>query len=264
VIDPDSDLYRIESAAANLAAEYLAALARTRPERNATLLEIDGAVALFAGSDSPLTKCTGIGLDDGFGADAVDAIERFYHQHGSNAAFEISPLAPATLEELLAGRGYGIEYRLMVMTRSLDGIDEEAAGDIEIIGGDADGDTWARTIAAGFSGLSPELLLEIFQTNAAIASVTRWLARVDGEIAGGGTLSIHEGVAHLFGTSVLPEFRRRGVQRALLGARLRFARESGCDIATVVASPQSDSERNLVRNGFEAGWERRVWGAGCG
>lgn len=253
-----SALFRIEAANATFAAEYAAALAITRPHRNPAALEVAGAVAVFAGADSPLSKCVGIRLGAGFDERSLDTIESFYRSHDAAPALELSPLSPDLLDALLAERGYVEEYRLMVMTRDLAGqVSGAIVSDIEIFD-NPDPTLWAETVAAGFSGLSPELLLEIFTTDAAVPSVTRWLATVDGTTAGGGTMSIHDGVAHLFGTSVLPEYRRRGVQGELLRTRLGFARGAGCDLGTVVASPGSDSERNISRFGFEQGWVRRV------
>jgi GNAT superfamily N-acetyltransferase len=252
-----SPLLRIESAAVALSREYAAALATTDPSRYAAVLEIDGAAAIFAGSDSPLSKTVGVG--GAFGERSVDAVERFYRERGAAPAIELSPLAPSDLSEQLTGRGYDEEYSLLVMRHAVVEAPEPSGDQSVEIVGDADPKLWAATVASGFSGLSHELLLEIFTANAIIPSVTRWLAMIDDEPIGGATMSIHNGVAHLFGTSVLPEFRRRGVQRALLAARLDFARRNGCDIATVVASPGSDSERNLKRAGFVEGWMRRVY-----
>jgi GNAT superfamily N-acetyltransferase len=82
------------------------------------------------------------------------------------------------------------------------------------------------------------------------AGVECYLARVEGKVAGGATLAIRDGVAGLFGASTLPAFRKRGVQTALLHARLERAAEAGCDLAVCLAQPGSSSERNIVRRRF--------------
>ena len=58
-------------------------------------------------------------------------------------------------------------------------------------------------------------------------------------------------IATLGGMSTLPGERRRGVEAALIVHRLRKAAELGCEIATSSTEPDSNSERNLVRLGFE-------------
>ena len=83
-----------------------------------------------------------------------------------------------------------------------------------------------------------------------------YLARVDGELAGGATMAIRNGVAGLFGASTLPAFRTRGVQTALLHKRLARAAEAGCDLAVSLALPGSASQRNIVRQGFSVLYTR--------
>ena len=69
-------------------------------------------------------------------------------------------------------------------------------------------------------------------------------------------MSIHNGVASLGGTGTLPEFRNRGVQKALLHARLALAAGSACDLAMVAAQPGSGSQRNIERQGFRVVYTR--------
>ena len=89
------------------------------------------------------------------------------------------------------------------------------------------------------------------------------MAEIDEVAAGGGMMSIHNGVASLGGAGTLPEFRNRGVQRALILARVAFAAESGCDLAMVATQPGSGSQRNVERQGFRVVYTRmkfvRCW-----
>jgi GNAT superfamily N-acetyltransferase len=79
----------------------------------------------------------------------------------------------------------------------------------------------------------------------------RYIALRNGVIAGGARLSIAEGVAQLAGATTAPAHRRRGVQTALLSARLADAAAAGCDIATVTTLPGSKSQQNVQRQGFD-------------
>jgi GNAT superfamily N-acetyltransferase len=83
-----------------------------------------------------------------------------------------------------------------------------------------------------------------------------YLAYVDGRLAGGATVAIRGRIAGLFGASTLPDFRRQGVQTALLIARLRRAAEEGCDLAVSLAAPGSVSQRNIIRHGFRVLYTR--------
>jgi GNAT superfamily N-acetyltransferase len=84
------------------------------------------------------------------------------------------------------------------------------------------------------------------------------VARRDGAAAGGGSLRIVDGLAQLAGASTLPPHRRRGVQSALMRARLVEAAHAGCDLAVVTTEPASKSQENVQRAGFALLYVRAV------
>ena len=92
----------------------------------------------------------------------------------------------------------------------------------------------------------------------ALPGVVRLMARQQTEVAGGGSLYLHDGVALLCGAGTLPAHRRRGVQAALLQARMAHAREMGCDLAVVTTQPGSKSQANVQRVGFELIYSRAI------
>ena len=83
-----------------------------------------------------------------------------------------------------------------------------------------------------------------------------YFASVGGKIAGGATLALRGRIAGLFGASTLSQFRNRGVQTALLHARLQRAAEQGCELAMSIALPGSASQRNITRRGFRTLYTR--------
>ena len=93
---------------------------------------------------------------------------------------------------------------------------------------------------------------------AAVPGLVRYLARRDGIPAGGASLRLAEGVAQLCGAATLPEHRRRGVQTALLAARLEAAGREGGEVAVVTTQPGSKSQENAQRHGFEPLYTRAV------
>ena len=62
----------------------------------------------------------------------------------------------------------------------------------------------------------------------------------------------------LFGASVRPAFRRRGIQQALIAARLDRARSLGAELASVTSHPGIPTERNAARFGFQLAYVRAV------
>ncbi len=77
-----------------------------------------------------------------------------------------------------------------------------------------------------------------------------FLAELDGRPVGAGLL-VQVGSAGLVRAgAVHPDARRRGIQRALIGARLALAARLGCTVVVAHAEPELTSSRNLVALGF--------------
>jgi hypothetical protein len=65
-------------------------------------------------------------------------------------------------------------------------------------------------------------------------------------------------VAQLTGAATLPAERRRGVQSALLRARLARAAAAGAEIAVITTRPGSKSQENAMKSGFALLYVRAV------
>ena len=126
---------------------------------------------------------------------------------------------------------------------------------------------WVDVVVTGFASPDsqgvpshesfPRDLIEYVMADMASADgFSRYLARRDGAPAGGASLRLFDGVAHLCGAATLPEHRRRGVQGALLAARLEVA--AGCDVAVVITQPGSKSQENVQRQGFSQLYTRTI------
>jgi GNAT superfamily N-acetyltransferase len=225
------------------------------------ILPIAGGVAVFAGIGSPVTQAVGLGLNGPVSEAEVDRLEDFFRSRGSAAILEMCPLADAAFVELLGKRGYRIAEFSNVTVRELNAADvfpALAAGVVVRPAEASETKLWARIVAEGFAEhfpITPELLATM-EEFAGGAGTTCYLAWVDGNLAGGGIVTIRGGVAGLVGASTLPQFRRRGLQTALLAARLAHAQAAGCDIAMGISQPASASQRNLERFGFRVVYTR--------
>lgn len=263
---------RIELAEAQAAVDCAQTLARMRPDSGATFEKIAGGFAVYCGADSPTTQAVGLGLSGPVSKEEFARLEEFYRDRKEPVRVETCPLADASLIEHFGRGGYRVTEFSNVMARSLGGDAAQSAEDaplptgviIERAGAN-DLDLWTRTVSQGFSesyAVTQELL-EAMKMFALGPDVECYLARVDGEIAGGGTLARHDGVAGLFGASTLPAFRNRGVQTALLSTRLRRASELGCDMAVSLAQAGSASQRNIMRQNFSVLYTRvkfeKIW-----
>jgi GNAT superfamily N-acetyltransferase len=124
--------------------------------------------------------------------------------------------------------------------------------------GPAELDLWTLTVAQGFAENYPvtQEILNVMKMFSMGKNAECYLARIDGRVAGGATLAVRGRIAGLFGASTLPEFRKRGVQTALLQVRLKRALEVGCELAVSLAQPGSASHRNMTRQGFQSLYTR--------
>ena len=83
------------------------------------------------------------------------------------------------------------------------------------------------------------------------------LAELDGEPVGAASVHVSGKAGWLRGASVIPRARGRGIQRALISARVQLAIERGCDIVGAWAEPEGPSAHNLKRMGMRVIGTRR-------
>lgn len=112
---------------------------------------------------------------------------------------------------------------------------------------------WAHIVSLGFEH---ESAAAEFERYAKTESIYPYAARIDGEIAAGGTIAIHGDICDLGVTSTLPEYRGKGLQKYLLQARLAFANKQGATLATVTTEPGSISDLNIQKMGFYCAYTR--------
>ena len=83
-----------------------AANARGCSPRGASVLEVAGGCAIFAGADSPLTQAVGIGLNGAVTEAQIGALETFFRSRGARPTIDLCPLADPGLLQALGERGY--------------------------------------------------------------------------------------------------------------------------------------------------------------
>lgn len=254
---------RLETTDALAGVEFARAWARLNSYTGDVFIPVAGGHAGFGGVDSPLTQAFGLGLNGPVTEADMSAMEEFYGGLGSAINIETCPLADPSLLKLLNERGYRpIEYS-NVFVRELTGGDSrawpDATSNVRVRRpAEDEAESYSLVVVKSFfeDAEVPPGLLSVFLSCYYAERAFFFLAEVDGVPAGGGMMSIHQGVASLGGAGTLPEFRNRGLQKALLLARLAQAAQSGCDIAMVATSPGSGSQRNVERLGFRVVYTR--------
>jgi GNAT superfamily N-acetyltransferase len=111
------------------------------------------------------------------------------------------------------------------------------------------------SVAGYRDGGRAEILLDTIARIAVLrADTSLYVATIDGKVAGSVAMALMKisggKVAYFYTDSTLPEQHGRGVQAALLKARLKDARKAGYDLASFDTRPENRSCRNIERAGF--------------
>lgn len=235
--------------------------------------DVAGASGLYSAPGSPLNKVLGLGLHGAVGDDALDALTAFYAERHEPTQVELCPLAALDLPDRLVRRGFalvGFENELGARLPAAGRAAVPHAAALTVTRADAD-PRWARLVAEGFAaaeahvGGGPEAgpgpaVDDLAGMMAAFVhpDIARFLACVDGALAGGGASWERDGVLGIFGTATVPAFRRRGVHTALTVAALESASPQA-DLAIATTAPGSTSQRTFERLGFRVLYTRAVF-----
>lgn len=257
---------KLERTEARANVAFVETRAKISPESGAEWIEVAGTYAMFDGIESPLTQTFGLGVYEEISAKELDQLEAFFKKHNAPVFHEVSPMADMSLMALLNERGYQPIELTSVMFQSLE---TENKLNLPInpniktrIIEKGEEKLWAQISADGWAteaeGLA-DFMFNFGQISASCDGGFPFLAELDDKPISAGMLFIYDEVAILAGASTVPEGRRQGAQNALLDARLKFAREKGCTIATMGALPGSQSQRNAEKNGFRIAYTRTKW-----
>jgi GNAT superfamily N-acetyltransferase len=261
----------IERAECRLLHDSAAAIRTRRPNSDLYIQPLAGGLAAFTGPGSPLNKVAGLGFGGPIDAAQLANIERVFHERGARVQIELSNLADPAIGAFLTRRGYQlIGYENVLGQRLPAAQIASAAAGITVRTAGSDAFTqWLDVVVAGFATPDTQgipsheeydqtVIRSIVADMAAAPGFVHYLAYRDGEVAGGASMCIGEGLAQLCGAATLPEHRRRGVQTAVLAMRLADAAQRGCDLAVVTTLPGSKSHQNAQRHGFEVLYTRAV------
>jgi GNAT superfamily N-acetyltransferase len=229
---------------------------------------VGSGAASFVRPHSPLNKVIGVGLDAAIDERTLAIVEVEMRARHEPVRVELATLAIPASGELLTGRGYRLLGFENVLVRSL----EQAATRLPHVHVERvtpeNAERW-RAIAIEASACSDEsgvpvddfsrdTLADAIDDMLAAPGIDRYLAFIDDNVAGAASMLVHDAIAQLGGSATLSAFRRRGIQAALIDARLDDARARGADLATVTTAPGSISQANVMKRGFVLGYARAI------
>ncbi|HZU23132.1 MAG TPA: GNAT family N-acetyltransferase [Terriglobales bacterium] len=238
---------------------YAEALRRSRPDVRVEIEEIGGGHMVFTGPNSPIGRAIGLGLRREVVLQDIERVERFYFQRGADAQIDVVPAADESLFEIMRERPYRlVELNNVVVLElgpdlrlktEVEGIEirraqpSEARQCADVLGRCFHGTPpdFADTVAAMFQGEAISFLALARNTPVAVAT---------------GLVIKEEKLMALFGAGTLPLYRGRGIQTALLSARIQAAKLAGCDLAITVTRGGTTSQRNAERLGFRVAYSK--------
>ena len=267
---------RIDRAEGRLCAGIADVVAAQSPELRSVVTPVGGGVAVFVGPGSPTNKMIGVGFEGPPDERELDRVERAFADRGAPLQAEVSTLADPTWHACLVRRGYeprGFENVLghpLVVLAANPSLERALPESHSIARATADdltslADVMVEAFGApdvggvGGDAIPPgDELRRWFTVTMTVPGFEGIVVRVGGIIAAGGFLRFDGDVAQFCGAATLPDFRRRGLQSALLRWRLAHARDAGCHVAVVTTQPASKSQENAQRAGFHLLYAREL------
>ena len=228
------------------------------PLGSGLLVHADADVLMF-------NRVLGLGLaSPATERDLDEASARFTQTGARRFMVQVAPNAgPPELMSWLEARGFYRHNHWIRLARDLAGDDAEASTDLLIA-------PIGREHAAEVGRMGAEAFgypAELAAFTSCLVDRTDWtfFGAFDGETLAGVSAVHIQGAAAWFGfAATKKELRGRGVQSALIAARLEAARRAGCRwacVETAADTPEkpNPSTHNLRRLGFTDAYERPNW-----
>jgi GNAT superfamily N-acetyltransferase len=223
-------------------------------------LRIDeDAVALMARLPS---FCRVVGLRPGHGHQ-IEPLARWYAEHNVKPTFELVPgQYDKNLGRELTRLGfYQSSFHASLICKPSTDLYVNNESAIELVASANALEDYLNAYVAGWD--IPEKDHAQFKSNVRPwleqAGWSLYLTRVNGQPAAAATLYVRDGVGYLADSATDPQFRRRGLQSALLRRRICDASRDGADIVFSGAEPFSTSHRNMERAGMRLQFIGAKW-----
>jgi len=235
---------------------------KNKPSVGAAVETIAGGHMIFAGLGSPIGRAVGMGFAAPVTADDMDRLEHFYFSRGAPAQTDYCPLSDPSLLDLTKQRGYGIYELNNVLVRKLDPAEKfpSPTGFTIRAGKLEEALAFSSILRRCFfpNGGEPESFDHMLSPMFAFPGSLTFVAEIDGQLvatAAGLVIPEHK-IVGLYGAGTLNEYRRRGLQTAMLQRRMQVAAEAGCEFAVIVTLGGTTSQRNAERMGFHVAYSK--------
>ncbi len=188
----------------------------------------------------------------------------WFTQRGVAPHVRISPLTrPAELAPTLKQRGFVCTETETQMVLAGEDTEPPANSNGRITISQLENheiDRWVEIQHRGFGMGTPSVdTMELAYATVDFGGIRPHLARLDGKPVGAGKVIAWQGVCGIYGVTVLPEARGRGVGTALVRQMIRDARARGNGPICLQAETGADTQRWYERLGFRVVYDRTGW-----
>ncbi len=247
---------RVECAIATERSVFAEGMSARWPATKARWVPVAGGRAVFTGAGLFSNRALGMGIGCAVRERDLERVEAFYDECGLPPSVEIAATVERPFIDLLVRRGYRMVRFHNIFAQTLPASTEPCitgGAEIREVTDPAASEAWSSVLLDGFGYTDDADRDRVSRWNEMLASLPRlsaFVASVEGRPVGAASVLLVGDTAVLGGATTLPAFRRRGVQQALIRARLALAAHAGCSVAVVTADPGSTSGRNAERTGF--------------
>jgi GNAT superfamily N-acetyltransferase len=259
---------RVERAEAEMTRTMADAVIASGRAPDAFVRTLGAGVAAYVRPRSPMNKVIGVGLDAPIERSGLAGLEAALRARDEPVRIELATLAVPESGPSLSARGYHLLGFENVLVRP-PSAPVPRASDVRIERvTPATERTWKETLVdavgcpdgtgAPVDELSRDTIAAVLEDVLEARAFDRYLAFVDGALAGGASMFVHEDVAVLTGSATLAGRRRRGVQSALIATRLDEADARGARLAVITTAPGSQSQANVMKHGFVLAYARAI------
>jgi GNAT superfamily N-acetyltransferase len=235
---------------------------KNQPNTVAAVEKVAGGHMIFAGLGSPIGRAVGMGFCAPVTAADMDRLEDFYFSRKALAKVDYCPLSDATLLELTRERRYGVEELNNVLARKLNPSEKfplRSGFTIRRSTPDEAPD-FSSILRQSFfpDGGEPEGFDQMLSPMFSFPGSLTFVAEIDGQIVatGAGLIIPEHKIVGLYGAGTLNDYRRRGLQTAMLQQRMQAAAEVGCEYAVIITQGGTTSQRNAERLGFRVAYSK--------
>jgi hypothetical protein len=223
------------------------------------------AVPALTAIDAGLfNRVIGLGIDELADDALLDAVLASYARRGqSHLVLEVTDASvPTDLRQRLTARGLVDTGYRQAKTWQVPALYEGPCMDAVVQLGPDDVDEFAQVNMIAWE--VPAFLAVWFGATLFADGFSHYGVKVGGRIVSTGALFVEDGIGWLGFGATLPEFRGRGMQRAVLARRVHEAAVQKCRIvhsetAAHTARTHNPSLANMLAVGFEHAYDKEWW-----